>query len=119
MSDVRRPLRWLAAAGALLAAVSVGLAAYASHAAAPEDRLRLFMAAAFAFGHGAALAVLAMDCPRRLARVALIALFAGTMLFAGSLAAAALVDAPTRLAPVGGLLLMGGWVLLAIDRMRR
>lgn len=118
MSAGRRPLRWLAAAGALLAGVSVGLAAYASHGASDEDRMRLFMAAAFAFGHGAALSVLAMDAPRRLARGALVAMFAGTVLFAGSLAAAALVDAPTRLAPVGGMLLMAGWWGLAVDRAR-
>ncbi len=109
---------WLAGSGALLAAVAVGLAAYASHAAVAEDRMRLFMAAAFAFGHGAALSILAMDCPRRVARAALVALFAGTLLFAGSLAAAALAETPTRLAPFGGMLLMLGWALLGIDRMR-
>lgn len=112
-------MRWVAAAGALLAAFAVGLAAYASHAAMPDDRLRLFMASAFAFGHGAALAVIAMDCPRRLARAAVVVLLVGTLLFAGSLAGAALADLPTRLAPAGGMLLMAGWLLLAIDRMRR
>lgn len=119
LSARARPLRWLAAFGALLAALSVGLAAYASHAAAPEDRLRLFLAAAIAFGHGASLAALAMDAPRRLARAALGALFAGTLLFSGSLVGAALADLPTRLAPVGGALLMAGWLLLAFDRIRR
>lgn len=112
-------MRWLASAGALLAALAVGLAAYASHAATPDDRTRLFMAAAFAFGHGASLAVLGADCPRRLMRVALVALFAGTLLFAGSLAGAALAGLPTRLAPAGGMLLMAGWLLLAVDRTRR
>ncbi|MFZ5655490.1 MAG: DUF423 domain-containing protein [Pseudomonadota bacterium] len=109
---------WLAAAGAVLAASAVALAAYASHAAAPEDRMRLFMAAAFAFGHGASLAVLATDVPRRLGRGALVALLAGTLLFAGSLAGAALAGLPTRLAPAGGMLLMAGWLMLAIDRAR-
>jgi uncharacterized membrane protein YgdD (TMEM256/DUF423 family) len=108
-----------AAAGALLAAAGVGLGAYAAHAATPDARLRLYMAAAFAFGHGASLAVLAMDCPRRLGRAASWALLVGTVLFAGSLAGAALAGLPTRLAPLGGLLLIGGWLLLAVDRLRR
>lgn len=112
-------MRWLACAGALLAGAAVGLAAYASHAATPDARMRLFIAAAFAFGHGATLAALAMDCPRRLMRAALVALLAGTLLFAGSLAGAAFAGLPTRLAPAGGMLLMGGWLLLAIDRLRR
>jgi uncharacterized membrane protein YgdD (TMEM256/DUF423 family) len=109
---------WLAASGAVLASSAVALAAYAAHAAAPEDRMRLFMAAAFAFGHGAALAALAADMPRRLGRGALVALLAGTLLFAGSLVGAALAGLPTRLAPAGGLLLMAGWLALAIDRAR-
>lgn len=109
---------WVASTGAVLAAVAVGLAAWASHAAAPDARMRLFLAAAFAFGHGAALALLAADMPRRLGRGALVALLAGTLLFAGSLAGAALAGLPTRLAPAGGMLLMAGWLLLAIDRAR-
>lgn len=111
-------MAWVASTGAALAALAVGLAAYASHAATPGARMRLFLAAAFAFGHGAALAALAADMPRRLGRVALAMILAGTLLFAGSLAGAAIADLPTRLAPAGGMLLMAGWLLLAIDRAR-
>ena len=52
----------LGANGAICAAAAVALAAYASHAAAPDDRARLFIAAAMAFGHR--LAVVAFDRPR-------------------------------------------------------
>lgn len=109
---------WLAAGGAVLAALAVALAAYASHAADPDSRTRLLLAAAFAFGHGAALAVLAVDMRRRLGRAAALALFVGTCLFAGSLAGAALAGWPTRLAPAGGMLLIAGWLALAADRLR-
>lgn len=110
---------WLAMAGAVLAATAVALAAYASHAATPEARMRLFMAAAFAFGHGAVLVALDTPAMRRPGRIALGSLFAGTLLFAGSLAGAALAGLPTRLAPMGGLLLIGGWLLLAVEHWRR
>lgn len=119
MKPAVRPLRGVAAMGAVLAATAVALAAYASHAATPEDRVRLFLSAAFAFGHGATLAVAAMHCARRIERMALVALLVGTLLFAGSLAAGVLVDGSTRLAPVGGVLLIVGWIGLAIERMRR
>ena len=46
--------RLLAAIGALLCGLSVALGAYAAHAAGPEARSRLALAAAFAFGHGLA-----------------------------------------------------------------
>lgn len=109
----------LAALGAVLAAVAVGLAAYASHAAAPGAQERLYLAAAFGFGHGVALAALAPHARRRLAQVALWCLCLGTLLFAGSLAGAALAGLSTRLAPAGGIALMAGWLALAVDRLRR
>lgn len=109
----------LAALGALLAGAAVGLAAYASHGAEPAARERLLLAAAFAFGHGLGLALLAPDARRRLSQAACWSLAVGTVLFAGSLAGAALAGLPTRLAPLGGMLLMAGWLALAIDRLRR
>ena len=109
----------VAAAGALTAGLAVALAAYASHAAAPGAQERLYLAAAFAFGHGAALAALAPSARTRLARVALWALLAGTLLFAGSLAGAALAGFSTRVAPFGGMLLMAGWLSVAVDHLRR
>lgn len=118
MLSANRAMAGVAACGALLAAAGVGLSAYAAHAAEPEGRMRLFLSAAFAFGHGAVLAALAPGTSRRLGRAAMAALLVGTALFAGSLAAAALAGLPTRLAPAGGILLIAGWLALAVDRAR-
>lgn len=103
----------LAAAGAMLAAIAVALAAWASHAAGPEAGPRLGLAAAFAFGHGLALAALAPRARGRLAAAALWALLLGVLLFAGSLAGAQFLDLPTRLAPLGGSLMILGWLAYA------
>lgn len=111
--------RLLAAAGALLAAMSVGLAAYASHAAAPDARQRLFLAAVFAFGHGVALASLAPARTGRLGRVSLAAMLTGVLLFSGSLVAAHFLGTPTRLAPPGGTLMMLAWLGCAAELARR
>lgn len=114
-----RAVRAVSASGALLAAIAVALAAYASHAASPGARERLLLAAAFAFGHGACLALLDLRTASVGRLVAPVVLLVGTLLFAGSLAGAALAGWPTRLAPLGGLLLIGGWLLLAVERARR
>lgn len=106
--------------GALLAAVSIGLSAYASHGV--DDALaqsHLNMAALYAFAHGAVLAVLGPRAHSLLARLALYLLLLGTLLFAGSLAGNVLWQWPTRLAPVGGMTLMAAWVLLAGNALRR
>ena len=109
-----RPLdRALASAGAVLAALAVGLAAYASHAVGPGAGMRLGLASAFAFGHGLALAALAPRSGGRLATLALCLLLAGVLLFAGSLAGAHFLGWGTRLAPLGGGLLMLGWLVHA------
>ena len=118
MTRKRDDIPGFAAAGAVLAGCAVALSAYAAHAGGDGVRERLYLAAAFAFGHGIALASLATDVPRRLGRGALVGLFLGTLLFAGSLAAGALLGTATSLAPVGGSLLIAGWLVLAIDRLR-
>ena len=69
--DNRRGDRWLAATGAVLAALAVALAAYAAHAASADAQSRLQLAAVFAFGHGIALAALAPRAQRRIGRSAL------------------------------------------------
>jgi len=112
--------RTLASAGAVLAAAAVALAAYASHAAGPDAGTRLGIAAAFAFGHGLALAALA---PRaagdRPGLAALWLLLLGVLLFSGSLAGAHFLGLPTRMAPLGGSLMMLGWLLHAVAAWRR
>ena len=109
-----------AAIGAVLAALSIGLSAYAAHALADvQARGNLQTASLYAFAHGAVLVLLA-PAPRRLLRwLALAGLLLGTLLFSGSLAGSALLGWPTRLAPMGGMLMMAGWLLLAIDAIRR
>jgi uncharacterized membrane protein YgdD (TMEM256/DUF423 family) len=112
-----RPSRSLAVLAPLLCAAGVALGAYASHAAAPLARQRLGLAAAFAFAHG--LALLALES--RATRIAFAArwmLAAGVLLFAGSLAGAALAGLPTLAAPLGGLLMIAAWLLLAADAAR-
>ena len=88
------------------------------HAASPEAQLRLVQAAGFGFGHGLALAALSPLAQRLIAVLALALLLVGVLLFAGSLAAAALLGAPTALAPFGGGLMILGWLLHAYDRLR-
>jgi uncharacterized membrane protein YgdD (TMEM256/DUF423 family) len=117
MTTMPAPTRWLPFSGAVLAAASVALSAYASHGADVAARDQLALAAAFAFGHGLALAALGPRVSRRLGATALLALLMGVLLFSGSLVAAQLFAAPTRLAPVGGMLLIAGWLLYAVDAL--
>lgn len=110
---------WLAANGALCAAAAVALSAYAAHAGQGPMQARLQTAALFAFGHGLALMALAPTATRLLTRLALTMLYAGLLLFSGSLVFNALAQWPTTLAPLGGSLLIAGWLLYAVDAMRR
>lgn len=115
----RKP-SFLALCGGLLAAIAVGLSAYASHgAAAVQAQSHLQTAALFAFGHGIALAALGAGTARRMGKAGLYLLLLGTLLFAGSLALGALMGLSTRLAPAGGIALMLGWVVWAFDAIRR
>lgn len=117
-THAQRPQRLLAASGAVLAGLAVALAAYAAHAAGPGGAARLGLAAAFAFGHGLALAALAPRAGGRLARGALWTLLAGVLLFGGSLAGAHFFGLPTRAAPLGGGLMIGGWLAWALAAAR-
>lgn len=110
----------LACLGALLAAAAIGLSAYASHGVSDVlAQSHLNMAALYAFAHGAVLVAQGPRAHGMLARLALYVLLLGTLLFSGSLAGNALWQWPTRLAPIGGMALMAGWVLLAVNALRR
>jgi len=111
--------RWLAACGAWFAAASVALAAYAAHAATGPDQARLQAAAAFAFGHGVALALAGRNAGGRLAFAALGMLWLGVLLFCGSLMGSVLAHWPTTFAPAGGMLMIAGWLVYSIDLLRR
>lgn len=108
----------LAAAGALLAALAVALSAYAAHGVEGVAQSRLETAALFAFAHGAVIAVLAPGTSRRLDHLALGLLLIGVLLFSGALAASVFLGWPTTTAPFGGTLMIAGWVLLALARLR-
>lgn len=107
----------LSAAAALICALAIALAAYASHGAEGESARRLAMAAAFAFAHGVALIALASRVSR-LANLGKAGLLVGVLLFPGSLIAAVFLQLPTTLAPFGGALLIAGWIVLAVDFIR-
>ena len=110
----------LAFCGALLAASAIGLGAYAAHGVADAHaQSNLQTASIYAFGHGIALAALAAGTTRTMGRVALYVLLLGSLLFCGSLVLNATAGVSSRLAPVGGLGMMAGWVLWAVDALRR
>lgn len=111
--------RSLAASGGLFAAAGVALSAYAAHGAAAAARADLQTAALFALLHGIALAALSRPAERRIGLLALAMLALGVALFSGTLAAHHAFGWPTRLAPAGGSLLIAGWLLYAIDALRR
>ena len=111
--------RLLAAAGAVLAAAGVALSAYAAHAADAGARASLHSAALMLLVHGVALAAIAPQRVSGLGRMALGAMLAGVVLFAGSLAASHALATSTRLAPVGGGLLIASWLALAVASARR
>ena len=111
--------RILAACGALLAAGAVALSAYAAHAVQGVDQHRLHSAALFAFGHGIALTALVPRRQRGFRTIALFLLLLGTLIFSGSLAGAVFAGLSTGFAPIGGSLMILGWLLYAIDALRR
>lgn len=113
-----RPWGLLAAGGALLAAASVALLAYASHASDGPTQERLQTAGMLALVHGAAVAALASRAQRRMAGLAVLALYIGALLFSGSLVLNALVQWPSTFAPAGGALLIAGWLLWAAAAVR-
>lgn len=110
--------RALTAAGALLAAASVGLSAYAAHVADGDARAALQTAALFAFGHGIVLAVAGRTAGGRLEMLSLLGLLLGTLLFAGALVSRHLLGGPSFFAPWGGLLTISGWLLYAVAALR-
>jgi uncharacterized membrane protein YgdD (TMEM256/DUF423 family) len=108
----------LSAFAACVCGLSVLLGAYAAHAATGPAQQRLALAALFAFAHGLALIALDGHGGRTVSTVKY-AFALGIVFFSGSLAAAALAGAATSLAPIGGMLLIAGWLALAVDFWRK
>lgn len=111
--------RWLGAAGSALAAATVALSAYATHAAHGDARHFLYIAAVLGFGHGVAIAALAPRTNGLLRFIALCGLLLGTVLFSGSLTLRYLFEVPVRLAAIGGSVLILSWLLHAAATLRR
>lgn len=110
----------LAFSGAVLAALAVAFGAYASHGIADvQAQSSVQTATIYAFGHGLALAALSAGTSRSLGRAGLYLLLLGTLLFSGSLVLSALTQIGPKLTPVGGIGLMLGWLLWAVDALRR
>lgn len=114
MTRVPLPQRAFATVGALACGVAVGLGAYASHGVEGQDAVRLGLAALMLFGHGLALQGWARFSAHVPVAIALTLLLIGLTLFCGSLIAAVAFATPTAWAPVGGILLMLGWLALAV-----
>lgn len=119
MMNVETLRRVLVASGALFASAGVALSAYAAHASDLAARSSFQSAALFALLHGVALAALPRQAVRRTGLCALLMLAVGTLLFSGSLVVAHFFGMSTRLAPFGGMLLILGWLVFAIDAVRR
>lgn len=108
-------LRLQASSGAVLAALAIGLSAWAAHGLPPgRGQHNVLMASLFCFGHGVAWIALARQAGNRCWMLGLGAQAIGVLLFCGSLLGNVLAGWPTRLAPAGGIALMAGWLLLAI-----
>ena len=109
----------LRATGALLAAIAVGLGAFGAHGlkdhfqAQPTAREWWHTATLYLLVHAAVVAVLPVA-----ERSARLCLLGGVTIFASTLYAMAL-GAPSWLGaitPIGGLLLIAGWIWLALVR---
>ena len=98
--------------------MAIALGAYAAHGVSGPDQGLLQTAAIMLFGHGVALAAFGRGPARRVRRVALVTLLSGSLVFAGSVVLHVAAQVPPRLAPAGGLLMIGGWLLLAFDLFR-
>lgn len=114
MTTLQDGSRWLPALGAVLAALSVALAAYAAHAGAPG----LQSAAWLGLVHGAVVAA-GLPARGRLARLAVATVLGGAWLFAASLALAHFLGLRAVGAPAGGMLMIAGWLLFALACLRR
>lgn len=107
----------LAVFAALVCGISVALSAYARHAAIGQRKEWLTLAALFAFGHGLALIALAQR-DSHFSLMVKCTLVLGMVLFSGSLVMAAFFETSTAFVPMGGMVLILGWLLLAVDFYR-
>lgn len=120
--------RRFALLGSLSGGIAVLAGAFGAHALRPRLPAELFAAfetgARYQMYHALALFVVAWaltQWPTKLVRVSGWLFIAGTVLFSGSLYLLALSGATWwgAVTPVGGVLLLGGWLTLALGVWRR
>jgi len=119
--------QWSIAGGALLGALAVLAGAFAAHALrgrlAPEALTLVDTASRYQLLHALALVatgLLHLTRPSLATRLSAASFAAGTLFFCGSLYALAF-GAPRALgmiAPIGGVLLVSGWLALAVSGWR-
>lgn len=123
-------MRWTLTATALLGATAVALGAIGAHAlqAQLDTRQMSWLETGLRYHMWHVLALLAVHalCYRALlseglARIAILLHLGGILLFSGSLYLLALagIRAMVWVTPIGGLLLIGGWLVLALAAFRR
>lgn len=119
--------RWALAGGALLGALAVLAGAFAAHALrgrlAPEALALVDTASRYQLMHAIALVaagILQLIRPSLAARLSAASFATGVLLFCGSLYALAFGAPRTfgMIAPIGGVLLLLGWLALAVSGWR-
>jgi uncharacterized membrane protein YgdD (TMEM256/DUF423 family) len=108
--------------GALAGLSGVGLSAYATHALTGQAQVSVNAAVEMQLFHALALLFTAMWARRGgvLVRLAGLAFIVGMVLFCGSISETYIHGTKlTQFAPAGGMILMGGWLLLALSALRR
>lgn len=109
--------------GALLGLLAVGMAAYASHGLPPHRAAMTMTGAQLGAWHGLALLAAGLLAERRhglLPHLAAAAFVLGAAAFCGGVWLRALADVSIGvITPAGGMLMMAGWVLLALGALAR
>lgn len=122
-----RRVRWLAAAGGLLALSGVAAGAFGAHALKtwlPADRMSAFETAArYQVTHALALLACAwvmQSWPGRAPLAAGVCFVAGAVLFCGSLYGLALTGTAALglVTPLGGIGFLAGWILLIVATVK-
>lgn len=119
-----RPMSWnrsLAGFAAVNGAMAVAVGAFAAHGAGPQVKTLLTTGAGYQLSH----ALLGLVCALwpaapRLARVGGWMAAGGGLIFCLALALIGLASLPVlgAVAPVGGILMIGGWLAVALSAVR-
>ena len=119
------PMTWnrhLAAFAAMNGAMAVAVGAFAAHGAGPQIKTLLQTGASYQLAH----AILGVACAALAPRIVLSGLAGwlvttGGLIFCLALSFIGLLSLPAFgvVAPVGGVLMIAGWIVLAVGALRR